>query len=264
MDDKHRTMECHLLAVYANEELFTKLKLPEGCSMQRGCWVFDTHSVDPYPLDFTESGRLQQTVQPIGDVVICMQHPIGTSPGGNYVSSNHPLPLVFQDVWNEAQEPSEVDSLGKCPSELSRLVGPYLPQGWGLVACSISTAIPTIIQGDFQGSDITVIDDSTERTTFLYNELYNNFQGQLLTTEAGGTSSAHDFVPETEEAHVGVTQENNDDDMVDSPVSSLPPSPISNERLPRSSGSKDSLTDSLSTNEDSNTNEDEVHQSPAI
>ena len=39
-----------------------------------------------------------------------------------------------------------------------------------------------------------------------------------MTTEAGGTSSAHDFVPETEEAHVGVTQENDNDDMVDSHV----------------------------------------------
>ena len=136
-------------AVYANEELFTKLKLPEGCSMLRGCWAFDTDSVNPYSNDFTENGRLQQTVQPIGDIIICMQHPVGTSPGQNYVSSDRLLPLVFQDLWSETQEPSEVDVLERSPSELSKLVGPYLPQGWGLVVCSISTAICTILQGDF-------------------------------------------------------------------------------------------------------------------
>ena len=252
-------------AVYANEELFTKLKLPEGCSMLRGCWAFDTDSVNPYAIDFTESGRLQQTVQPIGDVVVCMQHPVGTSPGPNYVSSERPLPLVFQDLWSETQVPSEVDLLERSPSELSRLVGPYLPLGWGLVACSISTAILKILQGDFKGSEITVIDDSTERTTFLYNELINNLQGQLLITEmAGGSSSVPAFVPETNEAHGGMTEDDDDEDMVDSLVSSPLTSPIGNMRLPRSSGSQESLTGSLSTNEDSSTNDDEVHQSPAI
>lgn len=252
-------------AVFANEELFTKLKLPEGCSMLRGCWAFDTDSVNPYPIDFTENGRLQQTVQPIGDVIVCMQHPIGTSPGPNYVSSDRPLPLVFQDLWSEIQVPSEVDLLERSPSELSRLVGSYLPPGWGLVACSISTAIFRILQGDFKGSDITVIDDSTERMTFLYNELINNLQGQLLIIEtAGGSSSVPAFVPETEEAHGGMTEEEDDEDMVDSPVYSPPTSPIGNIRLPRSSGLEDSLTGSQSTNEDSSTDDDEVHQSPAI
>lgn len=250
--------------VFANEELFRKLKLPEGCSMRRGCWVFDIRSVESYLLHFTENERLKQTVQPMGDVVICMQHPVGTSAAPNYVSSNHPLPLVFQDVWSEVQEPSEVDPLERCPTELSRLVGPFQPRGWGLVACSISTAIPTIFQGEYQGSDIIVIDDSTERTTFLYNELYKNFQGQLLTTEVGETSSVRDSVPQSKEAYGGVTPEDDDDDMVDSLADSVPPSPIGNERVPRTSESEDSLTDSMSTSEDSSTDEDEVHLSPTI
>ena len=254
-------------AVYANEELFTKLKLPEGCSMLRGCWAFDTDSVNPYSNDFTENGRLQQTVQPIGDIVICMQHPVGTSPGPNYVSSDRPLPLVFQDLWNETQEPSEVDLLERSPTELSRLVCSYLPHGWGLVTCSISTAIRTILQGNFQGSEITVIDDSTERTSFLYNELMNNFQGQLLINETiGGSNRVRAFVPETEEAHGGMTEEDSDGDMRDSQVQSPPTFPIGNLRLPRSSGSEDTRTDSQSTDEESSTDEDEneVHQSPTI
>ena len=117
--------------------------------MLRGCWALDTDSVNPYSNDFTENGRLQQTVQPIGDIVICMQHPVGTLPGPNYVSSDRLLSLVFQDLWNETQEPSEVDLLERSPTELSRLVCSYLPHGWGLVTCNISTAIRTILQGNF-------------------------------------------------------------------------------------------------------------------
>jgi hypothetical protein len=243
-------------AIYANEELFTKLNPPEGCSMRHGFWAFDANSVDPYALDFTENGRLQQMVQPIGAVVICMQHPVGTSPSPNYVSRDHPLPLVFQDLWSEAHQPSEVDLLERSPLELSRLVDSYLPRGWGLVACNISTAIPTILLGDFQGSEIIVIDDCTERARFLYDELCNNFQGHMLTTEtACGTNSVPDIVQDTEEAIGG---EGQDDDNEEEQTL--------HERLPRSSGSENSLTDNSSTNEESNTDdeeeEEEVDKSP--
>lgn len=121
---------------------------------------------------------MQETVQPIGNVVVCMQDPVGTSRRPNYVSSNRPLPLVFQDLWSETQEPSKADLLERSPSELSRLVYSYLPSGWDLVACNISTAILTIRQGNFEGSEITIIDDFTERTKFVYNGLINTFQGQ--------------------------------------------------------------------------------------
>ena len=61
-----------------------------------------------------------------------------------------------------------------------------------------------------------------------------------------------------------MTEEEDNEDMVDSPLYSPPTSPIGNMRLPRSSGLEDSLTGSQSTNEDSSTDDDEVHQSPAI
>lgn len=237
-------------AIYANEELFAKVKLPESCSMRHGFWAFDANSVDPYVLDFTESGRLQQIVQPIGAVVICMQHPVGTSPSPNYVSGDSPLPLVFQDLWSEALQPSEVDPLERSPSELSRLVDSYLPRGWGLVACSMS-AIPTILLGDFQGSEIIIIDDCTERTRFLYDELCNSFQEHILTTEtACRTSSAPDIIQDTKEA-IGEERQEDDDEEEQT----------LNERLPRLSGSKYSLTDNSSTNEESSTDE-EVDKSP--
>ena len=187
-------------AVFATKDLITKLKLQEGCSYRRGCWAFGHTSVD-YPLNFTDGGRLEQAVEPIGDIIICLQHPVETSAKSNFVIGRRPLSLLFDDNRGEAQEPSVVDALERSPAELSRLVGSYLPRGWGLVACSISTAIPTILKSDFQGSDIIVIDDCSERVSFLYDELSNNFHGQLLmSNNIGRTNSASGSVDATEDA----------------------------------------------------------------
>ena len=166
--------------MFANKELFRKLNLLEKCSHLHGCWAFGPESIDHHALNFTKGWHLQQAVEPFGAIVVCMQHPIGTSHDLNLVPASRPLPLIFHDQWGEVQQPSTVDVLERSPSELSRLVDSYLPRGWSLVACSMSTAIPTILQSDFQGSEIIVIDDCSERVSFLYNELSNNFQGHLL------------------------------------------------------------------------------------
>jgi hypothetical protein len=114
-------------AVYANEELFTKLKLPEDCSHLHGCWAFGAASIGHHTLHSTEGGRLRQAVESFGAIVICMQHPVGTSPDLNFVPTSRPLPLIFHDQWGEARQPSTVDVLERSPSELSRLVDSYLP-----------------------------------------------------------------------------------------------------------------------------------------
>ena len=223
-------------AVFATEELITKLKLPEGCSHRRGCWVFGQTLVD-HPLNFTDRGRLQQAVEPIGDIIICLQHPVGTSPEPNFVTGRRRLPLLFDDNRGEAQEPSAVDVLERSPSELSRLVGSYLPRGWGLVACSMSTAISTILHSNFQGSDIIVIDNCNERVSFLYNELSNNFEGHLLMSDnIGGTDNAPRSVNATDDA-IPLRREGDDD--VDFYTQF-------NERLPREYGTDESTPDSCS------------------
>jgi hypothetical protein len=220
------------LAVFATDELITKLKLPEGCSYQRGCWAFGQTLVD-HPLNFTDGGRLQQAVEPIGDIIICFQHPVGTSVEPNFVTGHRPLPLLFNDNHGEAKEPSAVDALERSPSELSRLVGSYLPPGWGLVVCSMSTTIPTILHSNFQGSKIIVIDDCSERVSFIYEELSNNFQGHLLMSDSiGGTNNAPSSVDATEDAISLRTECDNDVDYT-----------RLNERLPREYGTDKATPD---------------------
>ena len=81
--------------------------------MRHGFWAFDPNLVDPYAIDFTESRRLQHMIQPIEVVVVCKQHLVSTSYSENCVHGKHPL--VFQDLWIEARQPSEADDLGRSP-----------------------------------------------------------------------------------------------------------------------------------------------------
>lgn len=232
-------------AVYANEELFAKLKLPEDCSHLHGCWAFGSASINHHALNFTEGGRLRQAVEPFGGMVICMQHPVGTSPDMNFVLASRPLPLIFHDQWGESRQPCTVDLLERSPSELSRLVRSYLPRGWGLVACNMSTAIPAILHSDFQGSEIIVIDDCSERVSFLYNELLENFQGHLLVSNRTcGTNSARNSVEATEDA-VGREE---DTDEVERGL---------NVRLPRQYGSDESSLDTHSSEDERSREEEE-------
>ena len=76
-------------AVFANEKLFRKLHLHENCSHLHGCWAFGPTSIDHHALNFTKGGHLQQAVEPFGAIVVCMQHPVGTSPDLNFVPAVH-------------------------------------------------------------------------------------------------------------------------------------------------------------------------------
>lgn len=235
-------------AVFANEELFRKLNLPKNCSHLHGCWAFGPASTDHHVLNFTGGGHLRQAVEPFGAIVVSMQHPIGTSPDVNFVPASRPLPVIFHDQWDEVQQPSIVDVLERSPSELSRLVGSYLPRGKGLVACSMSTAILTILQSDFQGSEIIVIDDCSERISFLYNELSNNFQGHLLiSNRTCGTNNASDGVDATEDAIPRRQEEDIDEDEYKG----------LNVRLPRPYGSDESTPDIGSANNARSSEEEE-------
>lgn len=224
-------------AVFANAELFAKLKLPEGGTQRHGCWAFGANSVDQYALNFTQGGQLQQAVEPFGGVVVYMQHPVDTSPNQNYVSGDRPLPLVFHDQWSETHQPSEGDRLERSPSELSRLVDAYLPIGWGLAAYNITTAIPTILHGGFHGSEIIVIDDSLERLNFLYTKLFVNFQGQLQIPEmTGATRSTSVGISEGEDPmNIGSEEGGSDEDELGDEADTSIPAPytLANVRQPR-------------------------------
>jgi hypothetical protein len=58
----------------------------------------------------------------------------------------------------------------------------FFANEWALVACRISTAIPSIIGIEFLGSEVIVFEDSTTREIFLYGEL-----GQLIIQSQGPT-----------------------------------------------------------------------------
>lgn len=50
----------------------------------------------------------------------------------------------------------------------------YLPEGWHLVACDMSTTIPGIISEGFDGRKIILLDGSSILITFLQNMLEEN------------------------------------------------------------------------------------------
>ena len=78
----------------------------------------------------------------------------------------------------------------------------------------MSTAIPTIMHSNFQGFDIIVIDDCSERISFLYDGLSNNFRGHLLMSDnIGGTDSASRSVDAIEDAISARREGDNDVDF---------------------------------------------------
>ena len=101
------------------------------------------------------------------------------------------------------------------------------------MACSMSTTIPTILQSDFHGSKIIVIDNCNERVSFLYNKLSNNFQGHLLIpNRTCGTNNAPN-VDATEDPIPRGWEDNIDEDEFRG----------LNVRLPRPYGSDESTPD---------------------
>ena len=101
MDGKHLLWNVIFLlppGVEVNEELFRKLLLLKGCTKRHGFWAFESDLVDSYILNFIESEHLQQEIEPIGEVVVCMQYHISISPSPNYVLKDCLFPLAFCDV----------------------------------------------------------------------------------------------------------------------------------------------------------------------
>ena len=74
-------------------------------------------------------------------------------------------------MWNEERMLRAVDRFERLPPtrDVSRsMKSVSITKEWGLVALGITTAIPDIVQDDFVGSHVIVLDGSSTRTHFLY------------------------------------------------------------------------------------------------
>ena len=155
--------------VHFEERLRNTLHVPEESRCFGGVWVFESGAISGYEHDLRHEGRVERAVQAIGGVAVVLAHASGSRASQNVRKGTGELPTVFMDSWTEARAPCTADPLERSPTELQRLVQMYLPEKWGLVVVGITTAIPDILQGDFVGSQIIVLDSSSTRTTFLRN-----------------------------------------------------------------------------------------------
>lgn len=165
--------------VYYTADMLVKLKLPVDCSYLRGCWTFRCTPND-YPQNIKEASSFNQAVEATGDVLIYLHHPTNSTAKLNIVASTVPLPLVFHDRRGNPRRPVQADPLERSPIELARLVRAYMPRGWGLVACNIGTAVPTILTSTFKGNDVIVIDDCRKRDSFIHDQLSQKLGGELV------------------------------------------------------------------------------------
>ena len=101
-----------------------------------------------------------------------MEHSTGSRVVENIVRipGSH-LPLAFMDSWNEDRMPRIANTLERSLTELQRMVCAYLPPSWYLVAVGMTTSVVNILQDGFLGSQVIVVDWSSDRTRFLYNAL---------------------------------------------------------------------------------------------
>ena len=83
--------------VQKNEELITKLNLPDNCTHMNGTWSFRTTPSD-YPYNFKEGGNIIHEVEAIGSVIIYIKHPERTTVASNFGSATGPRPVVFHDI----------------------------------------------------------------------------------------------------------------------------------------------------------------------
>ena len=125
-------------------DMLTKMKLPTDCTHLRGSWSFRTTPVD-YPHNLKEGASYFQAVEALGDVLIYFHHPIYSTAELNVGVADTTLPLSFHDRRGSTRRPIPTDVLERSLMELSRLIAAYQPRDWGLVACNMGTAIPTIL-----------------------------------------------------------------------------------------------------------------------
>jgi hypothetical protein len=174
MEGIHRWNAVFLLSagIFFDDSMRTRFGLATECTLLRGVWIFETAMVAASGQDLRISGHVEQSVQAIGGVAIVMEHPTGSRAVENIVRTlGGQLPLAFTDSWNNDKMPQAANMLERSSTELQRIVRAYLPPSWCLVAISITTNIVDIVQDGFQGSQVIVIDWSTDRTRFLHNTL---------------------------------------------------------------------------------------------
>jgi hypothetical protein len=112
-------------------------------------------------------------------MAIVMEHPTDSRATQNKHTGREKLPMAFTNMWNEDRRPTAVDRLERSFTELQRVVRAYLPDKWGLVAFGITTSIVDIVEQGFQGSQVIVIDGSTDWTCFLYNALRSSYSTDM-------------------------------------------------------------------------------------
>ena len=106
----------------------TRFGLATECTLLLGIWVFEATTVPTSGQDLRNGGQVEQFVQAIGDVVIVLEHPIGSRAIENIVCilEGH-SPLVFTDSWNEDRMPRASDTMERSLIGLQRMVRAYLP-----------------------------------------------------------------------------------------------------------------------------------------
>jgi hypothetical protein len=174
MEGIHRWNAVFLLptGIFFDESMRTRFGLAAECTLLRGVRIFKAAMVAAFGQDLRNGRHVEQSVQAIGGVVIVMEHPTGSRAVENIVGTpGGQLPLAFTDSWNEDRMPRAANTLERSPTELQRMVCPYLPPSWCLVAVGITTSVVDIVQDEFQGSQVIVVDWSPDRTRFLHNTL---------------------------------------------------------------------------------------------
>ena len=161
MEGIHRWNAIFLLpaGVFFDDSMRTRFGLTAESILLRRCWIFDITTVVTFGQDLKNGGQVEQFVQAIGGVAIVMEHPTGSRAVENIVRNlGVELPLAFINNWNADRMPRAEDSFERSPTKLQRMVHAYLPPSWCLVAVSITTNVVDIMQDNFQGSQVIVVD----------------------------------------------------------------------------------------------------------
>ena len=166
--------------IYFDEEMRSKMCLPERCHWLHGLWLFKAQTVTSYTHDLRHGEQKVRGVQAVGNVGIIMYYPVEGGPLENLPRSMDELPVVFEDSWNGDVLPRVEDKFERTPRELKRLVHMYLPRNWGLVTLGITMAVPTILEAGFAGNEVMIMESASIRTQFVYSLLQRMYGDKMM------------------------------------------------------------------------------------
>ena len=100
------------------------------------------------------------------------------------------------------------------------MVRAYLPPSWCLVAVGITTSVVDIVQDGFQGSQVIVVDSSSDRIRFLYNTLECVYSADMhilqhVPVDRSTGPSTAEALGRAERRHTHVQERDLEEDMHD-------------------------------------------------